>query len=83
MIFISGLLVGFMLGVFAIGTLGVLLVTHRPKYVAPTMRRRQYVSNIVIQPKPENMGSGADLANVGDVNDPPLYMYGVTGFEDQ
>lgn len=37
--FIPGLIVGFILGMFALGLLCALVVLHRPRYVAPTKRR--------------------------------------------
>lgn len=39
--------------------------------------------HMTISVTPPEKNKGPDLANVGGVDDPPLYMYGVTGFEDQ
>lgn len=38
--FIPGLLVGFILGIFALGLLLFLVVLHKPRYSAPTLRRK-------------------------------------------
>lgn len=82
--FIPGLIVGFILGVFALGLLGALVVLHRPRYVAPTKYRRQW------RDAPGRLGPEFEKVlneNLWDLYaaDPkpiePLYMYGVTGEE--
>jgi hypothetical protein len=41
-LFLPGLIVGFILGVFALVLLTALYLLHRPRYVAPTKHRRQW-----------------------------------------
>lgn len=42
--FVPGLLVGFILGIFALGLLLFLVVLHKPRYSAPTLRRKREVA---------------------------------------
>lgn len=48
--FVSGLLVGFALGIFSIGALAALYLLHRPRYTAPTFHHRRANRDL---PKPE------------------------------
>lgn len=41
-LFLPGLIVGFIIGIFALGLLGALVVLHRPRYVAPTKHNRKW-----------------------------------------
>jgi hypothetical protein len=88
-------LAGFCLATFAWGVFCVLILLHRPRYTAPTRRRKN-------RDAPGRVACGqlmdeeqaafarklevgyqpirdADFAEVGGID--PLYMYGVTGEE--
>lgn len=42
MIFVNGLIVGFLLGAVAFGVLAILMLVHRRPPIAPTMHRRKW-----------------------------------------
>lgn len=65
--FVPGLLIGYVLGVASMCGLVGLYLLHRPRYVAPTMRRKYRDAPVEVaktEPPAE-----------------PIYMYGVTGEE--
>lgn len=66
MIYISILIVGYCLGIFSTLILAALYLLHRPRYVAPTKRRKYRDASVVEK---------------ADVPAEPIYMYGVTGHE--
>lgn len=72
--FLPGLIVGFILGIFALGLLGALVVLHRPRYVAPTKHRRANRDKLLppVQPPWER-------EEVGGIE---YQFLGITGFED-
>lgn len=71
MIDIGAILVGFVLGVFALGLLVFLVVLHKPRPAAPTLRRRNRDRPVpYVAPSWER-----------ELPEEPIYMYGVTGEE--
>jgi hypothetical protein len=71
MINLGVLLVGFILGIFALGLLIFLVILHRPRYEAPTLSRRR------------NRDRVAEVVTQERESPPePMYMYGVTGLEE-
>ena len=72
MLFLPGLLIGFLLGLFAVCALAALFLLHRPRYVAPTRYNRKWRD----APMPEVVPEWAK-----EEPHEPIYMYGVTGEE--
>jgi|GEM_PF-1640716 len=64
--FVPGLVVGYTLGVVSMCGLVGLYLLHRPRYVAPTKRRKYRGVPVTEVEKPAE----------------PMYMYGVTGLEE-
>ncbi|SDR37484.1 hypothetical protein SAMN05443245_5230 [Paraburkholderia fungorum] len=69
MINIGVLLVGFVLGVFALGLLVFLVVLHKPRPAAPTLRRRK--------DKPVQIVPDAEVSGIN------YQWLGVTGSEQE
>ena len=79
--FIPGLIIGFLLGIFACGILALLLALHR--HPAPTLHRRKNRDLPGRSAKVLTEGNGDWLAPYRTDAEPhePIYMYGVTGEE--
>lgn len=75
--FVPGLVVGYVLGVASMCGLVGLYLLHRPRYVAPTMRRKRDA-----QPKLKHYPPMPQVKPAREAEDQqPMYMYGVTGEE--
>jgi hypothetical protein len=91
MINLGVLLVGFILGVFALGLLIFLVILHRPRYEAPTLSRRrnrdkvaplggyQPLPNTQMGPPPMPQCKPAKDAEVGGIE---YRLMGATGLEE-
>ncbi|NML34928.1 hypothetical protein [Paraburkholderia antibiotica] len=77
MINLGVLLVGFILGVFALGLLLFLVVLHKPRVSAPTLRRKR--DKPVLER--DLLVELFDELNRKRPSSEPMYMYGVTGEE--
>lgn len=64
-------LAGYLLGIGSCVVFAALMLLHRPRYEAPTLHRRKYRDLPIPEAKPET------------VEERPLFMYGVTGLEDE
>lgn len=85
MIHLSLLLVGFLLGVFAVGILVVLMVAHRKPAPPPVLRRRANRDRLpeVGNPPPMSVCKPAREAEVSEVGGISYQWLGVTGSEQE
>ena len=77
--FVPGLIVGYALGVASMCGLVGLYLLHRPRYVAPTMHRRQSLQSVKQEPQPMPDCKVAKDAEVGGIRYEHL---GITGLEE-
>jgi hypothetical protein len=78
MINLGVLLVGFILGVFALALLLFLVVLHKPRVSVPTLRRRNRDRPVLER---DLLVELFDELNQKRPSSEPIYMYGVTGEE--
>jgi hypothetical protein len=69
----------FAVGAFSVGVPLLLMLTYRPRYVAPTLRRRLPPTH----QEPPTVKPTRDATDWDVAQEPnePIYMYGVTGEE--
>lgn len=77
--FLPGLVVGYILGIASCAIFAALLLLHKPRPMAPTLRRKYRDRLPEVRSEPPPMPECRPAQDESPIE--PIYMYGVTGEE--